>query len=209
MRDPRSTRPSRRGRPGRADVARHEDQREVAERTREVGPVRPPPHAVLVGESAGDPAEHLGVDGHHPDAFAKDLEAEPPASHVPDTDRIGGLITSLSTRARHEQLAALDTRPRLVLNPAGRAPAAVVSSSRSRATTAEPPGSATRVRHEWLTALLAGLVVWNLAALMEPSRQRRSWNQAANGVLARFRNRKARSGSALQQYRHGDSKQIG
>jgi hypothetical protein len=95
MRDPRSTRRSRRRRPGGADVARHEAQREVAERTREVGHVRPPPHAVLLGESAGDAAEHLGADGHHPGALAKDLEPEPPASHVPDTDRIEGLIAGM------------------------------------------------------------------------------------------------------------------
>jgi hypothetical protein len=69
--------------------------------------VRPPPHAVLLGESAGDPAEHLGADGHHPDALAKDHEPEPPASHVPDTDRIGGLIAGMlaETRTRQRPIA--------------------------------------------------------------------------------------------------------
>ena len=67
----------------------------LAERTREVGDVRPPPRVVLLGESARDPAEHLGADGHHPDDLAKDVALEPLAPHVPDTDRLGGLIAGM------------------------------------------------------------------------------------------------------------------
>ena len=63
----------------------------MTKRAREVGDVRPPPYVVLLGESAGDPAEHLGGDGHHPDDLANDVALEPLARHGPDTDRIGGL----------------------------------------------------------------------------------------------------------------------
>ena len=81
MRDPRSTGRSLRGRPGRANLTRHQDRREMAKPAREVGDVRPPPHVVLIGESAGDREERLGGDGHHPDDLANAVKLEALARH--------------------------------------------------------------------------------------------------------------------------------
>ena len=44
---------------------------------------RPPPHVVLLGESAGDPEERLGGDGHHPDDLANAVKLEALARHRP------------------------------------------------------------------------------------------------------------------------------
>ena len=81
MREPRSTGRSLRTRPGRANLARHQDQREMAKPAREVGDVQPPRHVVLLGGSAGDPAEHLGGDGHHSDDLANGVKLEALARH--------------------------------------------------------------------------------------------------------------------------------
>ena len=83
MPDSRSPGRSLRGRPGRANLTRHHDRREMTKPAREVGDDRPPPYVVLIGELAGDREERLGGDGHHPDDLANAVKLEALARHRP------------------------------------------------------------------------------------------------------------------------------